>query len=72
MDLAGLRFKLEVLRSFQRLWLVAGGCRLKKDLAQRFRTDGEGYTEGKTDFIRGALESKASRELICQIHWPYG
>jgi GrpB-like predicted nucleotidyltransferase (UPF0157 family) len=38
---------------------VAVYVRLKKDLAQRFRTGREAYTEGKADFTRRVLESGA-------------
>lgn len=37
--------------------LAAAYANLKKDLARRFATDRERYTESKTDFIRGVLES---------------
>jgi GrpB-like predicted nucleotidyltransferase (UPF0157 family) len=37
------------------LEVAAAYARLKKDLAQLFRTDRERYTEAKTDFIRGIL-----------------
>jgi GrpB-like predicted nucleotidyltransferase (UPF0157 family) len=37
--------------------MASAYVRLKKDLAQRFRTDRQSYTEGKTDFIRDVLKS---------------
>jgi GrpB-like predicted nucleotidyltransferase (UPF0157 family) len=37
--------------------VAAAYANLKKDLARRFATDRERYTESKTDFIRGVLES---------------
>ncbi len=36
--------------------VAAAYAKLKKDLAQRFRTDRERYTEAKTEFIRSILE----------------
>jgi GrpB-like predicted nucleotidyltransferase (UPF0157 family) len=41
--------------------MAAAYARLKKDLAQPFRTDRERYTEAKTAFIRGVLESGTRR-----------
>lgn len=35
--------------------------RLKRDLAERYRNDREGYTNAKTDFIR-AIEARAQRD----------